>query len=87
MKEFWIYTGMRLLMFVASFALIFGIWSLIADVVPMLPVLLLALLVSGVASYFLLGGQRARLAARVEQRATAATRKVQEMRAKEDGSG
>lgn len=80
-KEFWVYTALRLLLFVASFGIVAGTWGALAEDAPIFPVLLVALLVSGVASYFLLNAQRAALAARVERRASAA---VERMRTKED---
>lgn len=84
MKEFWIYTGMRALLFVASFAVVFGIWSLVSDTVALLPVLLIALIVSGIASYFLLNRQRDAFARKVQVRAERATQRHQERTAKED---
>lgn len=84
MKEFWTYTAMRLLMFLASFAIVLGVWSIFADEVPMLVVLVIALVASGIASYFLLNSQRVALAARVEQRAARMARRVQESQARED---
>lgn len=84
MKEFWIYTGMRVLLFVASFAVVFGIWSLVSDTVALLPVLLIALIISGIASYFLLNRQRDAFARQVQVRAERATQRHQERTAKED---
>lgn len=84
MKEFWIYTGMRVLLFVASFAVVFGIWSLVSDTVALLPVLLIALIISGIASYFLLNRQRDAFARKVQVRAERATQRHQERTAKED---
>jgi hypothetical protein len=46
--------------------------------------LVLAALVSGVASYFLLRHQRERFAARVDARARAASQRFEQARAKED---
>jgi hypothetical protein len=43
-----------------------------------------AVVLSAVVSAYLLRGPRQRFAARVEQRATAATRRFEEIRAKED---
>jgi uncharacterized membrane protein len=83
-KEFWTYTGLRLLIFVASGAVVFGIWLAIAGSAPIMWVLVIALLISGVASYFLLGRQRVALAQHVDQRAHRAAAKFEEMRAKED---
>ncbi|WP_121253250.1 DUF4229 domain-containing protein [Nocardioides ferulae] len=77
MKEFWVYTGLRLSLFAASLGVVFGIWALVADSVPLLWVIVIAFLVSGVASYFLLNAQRDAFARRVESR-------VEHMKSKED---
>ncbi|NYG53769.1 DUF4229 domain-containing protein [Nocardioides perillae] len=86
MKEFAVYTGMRLGLLVASFALVFGLWDLLNgdDPVPLLPTLLLAFLISGVASYFLLNHQREAFARRVQERAERASAALEERRARED---
>lgn len=54
MREFAIYTGLRLALFVAAFAVVFGLWLLIADEAALLWPLLIAMLISGVASVYLL---------------------------------
>lgn len=84
MKQFWIYTGLRLLFFVAAAVVVFGIWLAVAGSAPIMWVLLVALVISGVASYFLLGRQRAALARHVDDRARRASAKFEEMKAKED---
>ena len=84
MKEFWTYTGLRLLIFVASGAVVFGIWLAIAGSAPIMWVLVIALVVSGVASYVALGRQRSALARHVDERARRASEKFEEMRARED---
>jgi mannitol-specific phosphotransferase system IIBC component len=85
-KEFVIYTVARLGLFVASYAVISGIYMLVTgtDSVPLIWPLLLAAIVSAVASLSLLKGPRTRFAARVEQRAATMTRRFEEARAKED---
>lgn len=83
-KQFWIYTGLRLLFFVAAAAVVFGIWLAVAGTAPIMWVLVIALAVSGVASYFLLGRQRTALAHHVDERARRATSKFEELKAKED---
>jgi hypothetical protein len=83
-KEFWIYTGLRLLLFVASVAVVFGIWIAVAGSAPVMWVLLIGLVVSGIGSYFLLGRQRKALAQHVDDRARRATERFEELRAKED---
>ena len=84
MKEFWIYTLMRLGLFVGSFAVVFGVWFVATGDVPVVWVVVIAFLVSGVASYFLLERQREQFAVKVEGRAAKVTQKIDEQRAKED---
>ncbi|MGN6131097.1 MAG: DUF4229 domain-containing protein [Nocardioidaceae bacterium] len=86
MKEFAVYTLARLGLFVASYAVVIGIYLLVAGTahVPVFWPLLVALVISSAASVYLLRGLRHRFAAKVEQRAHNATRRFEEMRAKED---
>ena len=84
MKEFWIYTLLRVVLFVASLGIVVGVWFLIADSVPVLWAVVIAFLMSGMGSYFLLNRPREALARRVQTRAEAMTAKMDEMRAKED---
>lgn len=84
MKEFVIYTALRILLFVASLAIVAGIWLLLTDEAPLLWVLIVGFALSGVASYFLLNRQRAAFAGRVEERARKASVRFEEMRARED---
>lgn len=83
-KEFWIYTGLRLAMFAASFGIVVGVWALFTDAVPLLWALIVALVASGLGSYFLLNAQRQALANRVQTRAERMTQRIEEMRAAED---
>jgi hypothetical protein len=83
-KEFWIYTALRLVLFAASLAVVVGVWFLVAGSVPILLAVIIAFLISGVGSYFLLNRPRAALASRVETRAERMTARIEEMRAKED---
>lgn len=84
MKEFWIYTGLRLLLFVATLAVVFGVWLLLADQVPLLWAVVIAFALSGVASYFVLDRSREALARRVQARADRASAALEARRAKED---
>ena len=86
MKEFVVYTLARIGLFVASYAVIAGVYLLVTggDSLPLLWPLLLAAVVSAVASYYMLRGQRERFAAVVHRRAEAASRRFEESRAKED---
>ncbi len=83
-KAFWIYTTLRVLLFVATAAVVFGIWLAISGSAQILPVLVIAFLLSGIASYFLLDPQRSAFARQVDERAHRAAQKFEEMRAKED---
>jgi ABC-type bacteriocin/lantibiotic exporter with double-glycine peptidase domain len=83
-KEFWVYTGLRILLFLASLAIVVGVWFLVAGEAPLFWAVIIAFLVSGIGSYFLLNIPRARFAQRVELRAERMTSKIEEMRTKED---
>ena len=84
MKEFWIYTGLRVLLFAASVALVAGIWLTVSSSANLMWILIVSLVLSGLASYFLLGRQRSALAHHVDDRARRASAKLDEMKAKED---
>ena len=85
MKEFVVYTGLRLLLFVSSFLVIGGVWALFSDEdVNLLIPLLGAMVLSAIGSYYLLKGPRERFAAKIEERANRAASKFDEMRSKED---
>jgi uncharacterized membrane protein YfcA len=86
-KEFVIYTVMRILLFVASLGVVAGVWLLVDDSAPVMWVFVLGFALSGVASYFLLNRQRAAFAGRVEERAQRASAKFDERRAREDADG
>jgi len=83
-KEFWIYTGLRLALFLASFGIVVGVWLLVADRVPILWAVVIAFVASGLGSYFLLNRPREALARRVQVRADAMSSKIEESRSKED---
>ena len=88
MKEFVVYTGLRIALFLASLGLVVGIWALATDGrVNMFGALVAAFLVSGIASYFLLAGQREAFARRVEERASRATQAFEARKAREDQAG
>ncbi|HET8961805.1 DUF4229 domain-containing protein [Nocardioides sp.] len=84
MKEFVVYTLMRIGLFVASLILVFGVWMLLADQVPVLWAIVIAFVISGVASYFLLNRQREAFARRVERRAERMQERFEQMKSKED---
>jgi uncharacterized membrane protein len=85
-REFVVYTAMRILLFLASFGVIVGIWGLVSDEgVPVFWAVILAFLVSGIASYFILNRQRVAFARRVEERAAKTSAAFEERKAREDG--
>lgn len=83
MKEFATYTLMRLALFAGTFVVVLGIWTLASPDggVPIFPALLISIVISGIASYFILRGQREQFARRVDDRASKA---VSRARSKED---
>ena len=84
MKEFVIYTGLRLLMLAATFGVVIGIWLLVAGNANIPLAIVIAFVLSGLGSWFLLGRPREALAQRVEVRAARATKAFEERKAKED---
>ena len=83
-KEFWTYTLLRIVLFLATAGIAFAVWSLVADSVSLLGVIVIGFVVSGVGSYYLLSRQREAFARRVDDRARRATAKFEEMRSRED---
>jgi ABC-type bacteriocin/lantibiotic exporter with double-glycine peptidase domain len=83
-KEFWIYTGLRVLLFVATLAVVFGVWLLLSDEVPVVWAVVVAFAISGLASYFLLERSRQAFAQKVEGRAERVSAALEAQRSKED---
>jgi len=85
-KEFVVYTVARLLVFLASWALVVGIYLLVSgnETIPLLWPLVVGAGLSMVVSTFLLRGMRERFAERVQARATRMSERFEEMKAKED---
>lgn len=81
MREFLVYTALRLALLLGTFALVSGIWIGIAGEFNWFWALIIAFLLSGIASYVLLNGPRQAFAAKVDQRAANA---LEKMRSKED---
>lgn len=86
-KDFVIYTLMRVLLFVATAAIVFAIWALVADSVPIVWVIVVAFIISGIGSFFLLNPQREALAKRVEGPASKVGERYERMRSSEDEQG
>ncbi|HET7387756.1 MAG TPA: DUF4229 domain-containing protein [Nocardioidaceae bacterium] len=86
MKEFAVYTAARLGIFVAAYAIVWGLFALATGsltVAPLWP-FLAAIVISAIASVYLLKGPRARFAAKVEERAARTTAALEKARARED---
>lgn len=85
MKEFVVYTVMRIVLFLASFGIVVGVMALVLDGrYNLFWAIVLAFLISGIASYFLLDRQREAFARRVEARAARASAAFEERKARED---
>ena len=78
------YTGLRALLFLATFGVVVGIWLLAAEEVPLLWALVIALVVSGIGSYFVLQRSREAFARRVHDRAERASASFEARRSRED---
>jgi len=83
-KEFWIYTGLRVLLFLATLAVVFGVWLLLADQVPVLWAVVIAFAISGIGSLYLLDHSREAFAQKVQARAERASAAFEAQRSKED---
>ena len=86
MKEFVVYTLARIGLFAASYAIVIGVYLLVTggDPVPLLWPLLVAAVVSSIASVYLLKDMRERFAAVIDRRARAASSRFEDSRSKED---
>jgi hypothetical protein len=85
-KEFAIYTAARLGLFVVSYAVVVGIYLLVSgeSEIPLFWPFLVAVLISAVASAYLLRAQRERFALVVQRRAEKASARLEQSRSKED---
>ncbi len=83
-KEFAVYTALRMLLFVATYAVIGGIGVLVWGQGSLLISFLLAVVVSAVLSVKLLKPQRDAFALKVQQRAERASAGFEERRSRED---
>jgi uncharacterized membrane protein len=84
-KEFVVYTVLRIVLFLASFGVVVGIMALFLDgQYNLFWAVVLAFLISGVGSFFILDRQREAFARRVETRAAKASAAFEERKARED---
>lgn len=85
MKEFVVYTVLRIVLFMASFGVVAGVMALVFDGrFNLFWAVILAFLISGIASYYILDRQREAFARRVEDRAAQASAAFEERKARED---
>ena len=85
MREFIVYTALRIVLFLASFGVVAGIMALVFDgQLNLFWAVIVALLVSGIASFYILDRQREAFARRVEARAARAAAAFEERKARED---
>ena len=85
MKEFAVYTALRVVLFLASLGVVIGVMALVFDGrFHLFWAVVLAFLISGVASYFILERQREAFAQRVETRAAKASAAFEARKAHED---
>jgi F0F1-type ATP synthase membrane subunit b/b' len=81
MKEFAIYTGLRLLLFAACFGVL---WVALHNWIAIFPLLLLALVITSILSFFVLRAARDRLAGTIESRAARIASRIEAARSAED---
>ena len=85
MKEFIVYTAARFGLFLVIYGVVVGVYVVVAGTpIPVLWPLLLAAVLSTVASTYLLRDMRERFAAKVQERAGRMSQRFEEMKAKED---
>jgi len=83
-KEFWVYTALRLLLFISAFAATVAVWWLIDKNVPIWIAAVIAFAISMPASYVILNRPREAFAQRVTGRADRMVDRFEAARAKED---
>jgi CHASE1-domain containing sensor protein len=81
-RDFAVYTGLRLALFAVAFGLF---WLVLHDKLAIFPILLLALIASAIASVFVLRNARERFAGTIDARARRMTKRFEEARRAEDG--
>ncbi len=84
MKELVVYTALRLVLLAASFAVVAGLWAAVTGDVNLFWSLVIGFVISGIGSYYVLNPQREAFARRVQERASRASARLEEMKARED---
>ena len=80
-KEFGIYTGLRAALFAVCFVVM---WVILRTWLSVLPIALLALIVSSILSIFVLRAARDRLAGKIDTRAAKISSRLEQARSAED---
>jgi hypothetical protein len=85
-KEFLAYTAARLALFIGVYVVVVGVYLLVtgSSTIPLIWPFLVAVVASSILSVYLLRGLRARFGAVIERRASAASRRFERARSKED---
>jgi MFS-type transporter involved in bile tolerance (Atg22 family) len=81
MKEFAIYTGLRLVLFAASFGIL---WGALHTWLAVWPLLFIALIITSILSIFVLRAARDRLTGSIEARAGRMASRIEAARSAED---
>ncbi|MFW6773732.1 DUF4229 domain-containing protein [Nocardioides sp. CPCC 205120] len=86
MKEFVVYTLMRLALLVVAYGVVLGLWSLLTDQEGLIQLepLIIAFLISGIASYVVLDRPREAFAQRIDARAKRISENYEKARGRED---
>lgn len=87
MKDFLVYNVLRLGLFLLTWGAVTGAWLLVTDQAALGLTFIIALVLSGIGSYWVLAGPRDRLARHVEERAGRMSSAFEERRAREDADG
>ena len=85
-KEFAIYTAARIGLFVVTYAIVVGVYLVVSgeDQVPLFWPFVVAILISAIASAYLLRRQRDKFALAIQRRAEKASARLERARSKED---
>jgi membrane protein implicated in regulation of membrane protease activity len=85
-KEFLAYTAARLALFIGVYVVVVGVYLLVtgSSTIPLIWPFLVAVVASSILSVYLLRGLRSRFGAVIERRASAASRRLERARSKED---
>lgn len=83
-KPFLVYNLLRLALFLGCLVVVVGLWSLFSDEVPLLWAAVLALVLSGISSWFLLARPREAAALWIQGRAERASAAFEARKAQDD---